>query len=585
MTVRIRLLARVVTLIPAIAGCTSKATVTGPECRISGVSIAASQSQLTMTVGQTVDLVATVSRSGCAEVPALEWSSSDPSVASVSSAGAVTALSAGTALVTARLRGRSDSAVAQVNVRGRVLDLKLSPDSARLPVASSLQLVASLTVDPGTPTALIWSSTHPGRASVDGTGLVTAVTPGTVQIVVRPAADSTRSATATITVTPRVLGVRVSPERDTIAVAETLGLTVAVDGDSGVSQAVSWNSASPAIATVSAGGTVTGIAAGTVEITATSLADSTQAATATIIVLPRVTGLTVTPPSATLAPGSTVTLTAVVTGDPGVATTVTWSSSNPAVATVSEAGLVSAVAAGTASVTARAAADPTRSASAAITVVNPPPPPPPPSQTTDLCLSGVSNDPEGSLRAGPEPGLLVLPQCPAEVGLDLVVGGTFNLAGRSAATGQAIPVTWSLSGSAVGMSESSASEAVLVAESPGLATLTVTALGNASVKAVVRLRVLATPVSGACVALTASGPCHNGPVAVPAGQSVTLYTMAGAAPATALWPSALQTAPYALVPMFGSSVRLVAGPPGTYPVLAWLTAGTGLVGIQLQVTP
>ena len=82
---------------------------------------------------------------------------------------------------------------------------------------------------------------------------------------------------------------------------------------------------------------------------------------------PAVKNVTVSPSSASIQAGGTVQLTA--TTKPA-GTAVTWASSNSSVATVSQTGLVTGVAAGSATVTASAG---TRSGSSAITVTSPPP--------------------------------------------------------------------------------------------------------------------------------------------------------------------------------------------------------------------
>jgi predicted outer membrane repeat protein len=82
---------------------------------------------------------------------------------------------------------------------------------------------------------------------------------------------------------------------------------------------------------------------------------------------PKVTGVTLDETTLTLAIGATGTLTATVAGDDGVRQDVTWSSDTPAVATV-DAGVVTAVAAGTARITATSTVDTTKSASATVTV-------------------------------------------------------------------------------------------------------------------------------------------------------------------------------------------------------------------------
>jgi acid phosphatase type 7 len=87
-----------------------------------------------------------------------------------------------------------------------------------------------------------------------------------------------------------------------------------------------------------------------------------------------VKSISVAPSSATVAAGTTVQLTATAS-PPGSATTFTWSSTNVNVATASSNGLVTAVAAGSATINATAGG---KTGSSTITVPAAPPPPPPP---------------------------------------------------------------------------------------------------------------------------------------------------------------------------------------------------------------
>ncbi|WP_447801190.1 phage tail tube protein [Pseudomonas kilonensis] len=92
------------------------------------------------------------------------------------------------------------------------------------------------------------------------------------------------SPTITRLVSPTaVTSVTVTPATASIAIAETEQLT-AVVAPIGASQAVTWSSATPSVATVNSSGLVTGVSAGTAVITATSVADGTKTDTATITV-------------------------------------------------------------------------------------------------------------------------------------------------------------------------------------------------------------------------------------------------------------------------------------------------------------
>jgi len=116
---------------------------------------------------------------------------------------------------------------------------------------------------------------------------------------------------------------------------------------------VTWASDNAAVATVSATGLVTAAGVGTATLTATSEGQS-GAATVTVLPVP-VASVSVTPPSLGLTVGQTGQLTATprdAAGNPLTGRVVTWASDNAAVATVSATGLVTAVSAGTATLTA-----------------------------------------------------------------------------------------------------------------------------------------------------------------------------------------------------------------------------------------
>jgi len=103
-------------------------------------------------------------------------------------------------------------------------------------------------------------------------------------------------------------------------------------------------------------------------------ATSVRSNVATVTVLPAtipVTGVTVTPSTTTIEVGATLTLTVNVTPVNATDRNVTWSSSNTAVATVNSSGVVTAVSAGTVTITARSNSNPTVFDTCTVTVEEP----------------------------------------------------------------------------------------------------------------------------------------------------------------------------------------------------------------------
>ena len=155
-----------------------------------------------------------------------------------------------------------------------------------------------------------------------------------------------------------VASLTINPASATTAVGLTVPLsaqTLDATGNVLTGRVVGWSSSDQTVATVDNNGVVTGIAAGTVTITASS---EGQSSTATVQVTAGVTTamlVVVSPAQANVAVGQSVQLSAVVRDANGTVISnapVTWSTSNRFLAGVSSTGVVTGVAAGTATITA-----------------------------------------------------------------------------------------------------------------------------------------------------------------------------------------------------------------------------------------
>jgi hypothetical protein len=161
-----------------------------------------------------------------------------------------------------------------------------------------------------------------------------------------------------ITVPPTPVTISMAPSTATVTVGASTSFAVSISGGSPTPTLASCTSSSSGTATASVNGSscsATGVSAGTATITATSTGGQSASALLTVAApLPALTGMTLTPPTAALTVGQTVTLTATPVAQQGVTASVSYSSSSPAVASVSSAGVVTAVGAGSATITATA---------------------------------------------------------------------------------------------------------------------------------------------------------------------------------------------------------------------------------------
>lgn len=153
----------------------------------------------------------------------------------------------------------------------------------------------------------------------------------------------------------------------------TLAATVAPAG--AADKSVAWSSSNQAVATVDATGKVTAEGEGTAVITVTTT-DGAKTATCAVTVAPNVVavvGVTLDKETLSLIVGDTGTLAATVAPDDATDKAVAWSSSDQSVATVDDAGVVTALAPGTATITVTSVADETKTAECVVTVAAPEP--------------------------------------------------------------------------------------------------------------------------------------------------------------------------------------------------------------------
>lgn len=148
-----------------------------------------------------------------------------------------------------------------------------------------------------------------------------------------------------------VAGVSMDRETLSVAIGETKGISATVMPENASDPSVSWSSSAQSIATVNQSGAVTGVAVGTATVTVTTTDGGFTDTCALTVTEPiDVTGVVLTPTTAEAAIGYTVTLTATISPADATFKTVTWSTTDPDVATVSN-GVVTGVAAGTATIT------------------------------------------------------------------------------------------------------------------------------------------------------------------------------------------------------------------------------------------
>ena len=264
-----------------------------------------------------------------------------------------------------------------------VNSVTVSPTSATLDPNNTQQLTANVDATPASADkSVTWASNNPSVATVSESGLVTAVAQGTATITATSNLDNTKSGTCNITVNAPaapipVTAIALNKSTAIIGIGDSETLTINyTPADANTGKAVNWTSSNTSIATVDNSGKVTGVAVGTATITATSTTDASITASCAVTVQAvAVTGVSINPTSANLQIGGSTDLTYTILPANATDKSVSWSSSNTAVANVNNNGHVSAVAAGTATITVTTT-DGNKTATCSVTVTAGPPVPP-----------------------------------------------------------------------------------------------------------------------------------------------------------------------------------------------------------------
>ena len=149
-----------------------------------------------------------------------------------------------------------------------VTGVSLNTTVAPLAKGGEVTLTATVTPDNATDKTVVWSSSDTAIATVDASGLVKAIAPGTAVITAK-AGD--KSATCTLTVEKKVIpvsGISLNHTSATLVEGESLTLTATVTPADATDKTVTWSGSNTAVATVDANGVVKAIAPGAAVITA-----------------------------------------------------------------------------------------------------------------------------------------------------------------------------------------------------------------------------------------------------------------------------------------------------------------------------
>jgi uncharacterized protein YjdB len=289
------------------------------------------------------------------------FSSASPGVATVTANGGLAlGVTAGSSVMTATSGTLNASTVLTVTP-AVLVSIALSPLDPVIAIGATRQMTVTASYSDGTTADVsaqsAYTSATPAAATIAASGLVTGVAGGSSIV---GATFNGKSASTTVTVSALTLtSIAVTPGSASVAMGATQRFvataTYSNNSTADISATAAWTSSATSVATVLPGGVATAAGTGNATITATA-AGKSGSGTLTVTAPLTLTSLAISPLNSSVTAGTSQPFSATGTYSNGstaaLTSSVTWTSSTTAVATINQSGVASALAAGNTTISA-----------------------------------------------------------------------------------------------------------------------------------------------------------------------------------------------------------------------------------------
>lgn len=297
------------------------------------------KTSVSLIQSETVSLTATILPENTTS-KMIKWNSNNPGVATVDNNGNVTAVSEGTAIITAKC-GNAQGACYVYVKKIAAEKIILNETELTLQVSQTFDLTAEVLPENAVDKTVKWSSGIQFVATVDANGRVRAVSPGVTTITA--SCGSVKSSCEVTVVPVQTTGITLDKTEKTIDMSDFVWLTATVYPDNTYDKTVIWSSSNESVATVDSRGFVTPINPGSTIITAKC---GDVSATCSITVISLVTDISLNPERVNMYVNETLQIQPTIYPFNATNKKISWDSYNDAIATVDDQGNITAVAPG-----------------------------------------------------------------------------------------------------------------------------------------------------------------------------------------------------------------------------------------------
>lgn len=318
---------------------------------VTGVSI--NPEEVVIDINETAQLMAIINPYNADDL-SVTWSSEDESIATVDANGKVTGKKSGETYIQVKTTDGGFTARCLVKVKYHATGIELNETSIHLTKAGEAkQLVATVLPAETFDKSVTWTSSNQTVCTVSDDGRVVAVANGQATVIAR-SNDGGFSASCIVTVDTdiHVESVSIQPTEITLeGIGKQYQLSATVLPENATNKSLHWTSSNQMVCSVSDGGMISAVGTGTATITATSV-DGSKKAECNVTVVQPVASLTLNKHITSIRIGESEELTATISPDNATDKGIVWTSSNTDIAVVNDKGVIVAMKAGKANITA-----------------------------------------------------------------------------------------------------------------------------------------------------------------------------------------------------------------------------------------
>lgn len=300
------------------------------------------------------------------------WKSSNEKVAIVQN-GKITAITEGTAIITASINGNNSTCKVIVSSDYiPITGISLNKSSLNIVIGTTETLIKNISPSNATNQDVTWHSSNEDVATINSSGQITAKKTGSTTITVTTSNGYRTTCKVTVIDTISLKEIKLNKTNINIKEHETDTLSISYNPNNATNKNITWKSSNTNVATVDLSGKVTAIQPGTATITAVSN-DGGHVASCKVTVealSKKVSSITLDKTELNLVAGDEAGVKATIQPEYAENKNITWTSSDEKIATV-ENGVIKAISPGTAEIKV-ITEDEAKEAFCKVTVVAPP---------------------------------------------------------------------------------------------------------------------------------------------------------------------------------------------------------------------